>query len=103
MRKGKMIAQGAHASVMNLLSKGMKHPDIWTWIGQGMTKICVRVDSEEELLTIVDEAKKAELTVNLVTDAGYTEFHGVPTNTCAAIGPDLVEEIDKITSELKLL
>jgi len=32
-----------------------------------------------------------------------TEFHGVPTNTCLAIGPDLAEKIDSITGDLELL
>ena len=44
----------------------------------------------------------AGLTVSLITDAGATEFGGVPTNTCLAIGPHQAEKIDKITSHLKL-
>ena len=40
--------------------------------------------------------------VQLCVDAGRTEFHGVPTATCCAIGPDWPERIDPITGHLKL-
>jgi PTH2 family peptidyl-tRNA hydrolase len=36
-------------------------------------------------------------------DAGLTEFNGVPTKTCIAIGPNWSDEIDEITGHLKLL
>ena len=39
----------------------------------------------------------------LITDAGHTEFHGVPTRTCLAIGPAWSDEIDAITGGLQLL
>jgi peptidyl-tRNA hydrolase, PTH2 family len=68
-----------------------------------MTKICVRVDSESELLEIARKAEDAGLTVHVITDAGHTEFGGVPTKTCLAIGPDEDEKIDAITGHLKLL
>ena len=41
--------------------------------------------------------------VKLITDAGLTEFNGVPTKTCLALGPDYPENIDPITGNLKLL
>lgn len=59
------------------------------WLDGGrMAKICVRAESETELLDVVAKAREAGLTVHTVTDAGRTEFHGVPTLTCCAIGPD---------------
>jgi PTH2 family peptidyl-tRNA hydrolase len=106
MRKGKMIAQGAHASIMFTLDFGLG--DLFpsqlqlTWMTHGMTKICVRCDSEEQLMDIYRQAKEAKLTVHLVRDAGLTEFTE-PTYTCLAIGPNKAEDIDKITGELKLL
>lgn len=115
MRKGKMIAQGAHASLgaVLLLMDGDKLmsgdfnkevPEaFYQWINGTFTKICVSVDSETELMRIFAEATKAKLPVKLITDAGHTEFHGVPTRTCLAIGPAPDEMIDKITGELKLL
>ena len=109
MRKGKMIAQGAHASIMFLVHRlcnpeiGKKDSAIQEWLTHGMTKICVRVDSEAELLEIGQKAEDAGLTVHVITDAGHTEFGGVPTKTCLAIGPDEEEKIDAVTGNLKLL
>lgn len=117
MRKGKMVAQGAHASmaaVINyggyeLYEDGVEHlcvqinGPMGEWLKGKFTKVCLGVDSEEELLKIVAQADEAGLHCALIKDAGLTEFNGVPTLTCAAIGPDYSEEIDKITSHLKLL
>jgi PTH2 family peptidyl-tRNA hydrolase len=106
MRKGKMIAQGAHASCAFLIARHMRGTPTnleWQWMEEGQTKITVRVDSEAELLEIHAKAMAAALTVHLITDSGKTEFNGVPTKTCLAIGPNLSEDIDRITGGLKLL
>lgn len=114
MRKGKMIAQGAHASSMWILHKWVpadaacKLCDLsWAedqWITNGnIMKAVVRAESEQELDDIYNKAKEAGLTVHMIVDSGKTEFHGVPTKTCLAIGPDLASDIDKITGHLKLL
>ena len=105
MRKGKMIAQGAHASIAFLVSRlrrGTESIMEMRWIEEGMTKICVRCDSEAELLQIAQQAHQAGLICHVITDAGLTEFDG-PTKTCLAIGPNEAEDIDKITGNLKLL
>ena len=73
------------------------------WLRGSFAKVCCRVDSEEELLSVYDRAKAAGLEVHLITDSGKTEFHGQPTNTCLAIGPDVAEKIDAVTGQLKLL
>lgn len=107
MRKGKMVAQGGHAVALSLLVvdevtiEGERIME--AWIDDGMRKICVGVDSAEELEAICSAATTAGLTVAKVTDRGDTEFNGVPTLTCAAIGPDVSEKIDAITGSLKLL
>ena len=114
MRRGKQIAQGCHASMkvffdrieycdngdmkMNNISKEMEE-----WINGIFTKICVSVESEEELMEIYNKAKEAKLPNALIQDAGKTEFDGVPTKTCLAIGPHKAEKINKITGDLKLL
>lgn len=123
MRKGKMIAQACHASLGALLQYFHKYIDIDNdktkyyryvtgfsegtvldqWLNGIFTKICVSVNSEEELLDIYNKAKEVGLTVSLITDSGLTEFHGIPTNTCLCIGPNVSEEIDKITGNLPLL
>ncbi len=125
MRKGKMVAQGAHASlgaVLLIQSDWDRYygPHAWgfhkdrdfdltthqaasNWLKGTFTKICVSVDSESELLAIEQLAATAGLPVKLITDAGHTEFHGVATRTCLAIGPAWADDIDKITGNLKLL
>jgi PTH2 family peptidyl-tRNA hydrolase len=110
MRKGKMIAQGAHAS-LSFLSRRVfekKHGDPHFsdaelhWFENSFAKICVRVDSEEELMDIYEKADAAGLEVHLITDGGKTEFKE-PTRTCLAIGPDECHKIDLITGHLRLL
>ncbi len=109
MRKGKMIAQGAHASMMFLsdairagADPDLSHSEV-EWLWGTFTKVCVSVNSLEELERIYLEAYGAGLTVCMVEDSGLTEFHGVPTKTCLAIGPAKSSKIDAITGELKLL
>ena len=73
-----------------------------SWLNGIFTKICLSVDSEEELLKIYNSIP-TEIPSVLITDSGLTEFNGVPTNTCIGIGPWDSDEIDKITGHLKLL
>jgi len=135
MRKGKMIAQGAHASMKVLLDRVNGYTDhqvvsdckkkdypcycvmtnryhtgtitlshtMHEWVTGIFTKICVSVNSEEELLQIYKSAAEQKIPCALIKDNGLTEFKGVPTNTCCAIGPDEAEKIDAITGDLKLL
>lgn len=117
MRKGKIAAQAAHAS-LGVFSKNMYitsknetffagyitfNLDAKEWFESSFTKICVSVDSEEELIQIYENAKSNKLPCILITDNGTTEFNGIPTKTCCAIGPAKSEIIDKITGHLKLL
>ena len=120
MRKGKMCAQAAHASLKVFFDRIFKienasysvYPDkivgilmtqeMLSWVEGSFTKICVYVNSEEELFEIYKQAKESDLPVALIRDAGKTEFKE-PTYTCLAIGPAKSELIDKITGELKLL
>ena len=112
MRRGKQIAQGSHASMAFLTRRLQKHGHTSLanfsasqrrWLSGSFAKICCRVDSEHELMEIHDRAIESGLEVHLITDSGKTEFHGVPTRTCIAIGPDEAEKIDEITAHLKLL
>jgi PTH2 family peptidyl-tRNA hydrolase len=108
MRKGKMIAQGAHASATIVFKATVVPSTHWldrvvAWMNAGQRKISVSVDSEQELLEIFQQAQEDGLMAELITDAGHTEFNGVPTKTCCAIGPGPASKIDKITGHLKLL
>lgn len=77
-------------------------PSELEWINGIFTKICLKVDTEEKLLEIKRKAEEKGLQCHLITDRGLTEFNGVPTNTCLAIGPDEAEKIDEVTKELEL-
>lgn len=118
MRKGKMIAQGAHASMGAIISGAYKHDsdldhsnnimipldvDLDQWLSGAFTKIALCVNSEEELLTLHRVAIDKGLRHFLVRDSGKTEFDGVPTYTSLAIGPAKNEVINEITGHLKLL
>jgi PTH2 family peptidyl-tRNA hydrolase len=105
-RKGKMMVQCAHASLMAYLSACGNRDNlikVYEWLqNYKQTKIAVGINSEQELLDIHSAAQKAGLPCSLVLDAAVTEFK-VPTYTSCGIGPTSAEEIDKITGHLKLL
>jgi PTH2 family peptidyl-tRNA hydrolase len=118
MRKGKMIAQGAHASLKVFLDRGILAsaseseaetyafsltPAMKTWLAGRFTKVCVSVDSEAALDEVAAAARAAGIPVAVIVDAGQTEFHGVPTKTCLAVGPAWSDEVDAITGKLPLL
>lgn len=112
MRKGKMVAQGAHASLAAVWMIDVDHCaaspvydyDAYrSWRNGTFTKICVSVDSVNALLEVHAAAHEAGLPVTMIIDSGATEFHGVATYTCLAIGPAWAEDIDKITGKLRLL
>jgi PTH2 family peptidyl-tRNA hydrolase len=67
-----------------------------------MRKVTVKVGSEQELLDVYEKALGAGLVVHLITDRGLTEFGGVPTRTCLAVGPDYDDLIDPVTGGLEL-
>jgi len=112
MRKGKMVAQGAHACAAVILEMEQKIRQ-WDeapgekayrdWISNSFTKVCVSVNSLEELTKIYEEAKAKGIPCSLIQDAGLTEFGGVPTYTAAAVGPDYEDKINPITGLLPLL
>lgn len=108
MRRGKEIAQGAHAS-MAFLWEALKSGGplaikqaAWEWWEGNHRKVCLQVNSEAELLAVHAAAVEAEVESHLITDMGLTEFDGVPTKTCLALGPDYDARIDAITASLKL-
>ena len=117
MRKGKMIAQGAHASMKAVLDTGhvrdvdgrrclvipLDDPRVGPWLEGRFAKVAVRADSEDELLALHRQAVSEGRISALIQDAGLTEFGGVPTYTAVAIGPDVKEALDPITGALKLL
>ena len=132
IRKGKFGAQVAHASLGSLLKlfniykqesarlglSGDVEPGqiqykynvtfgentiLDDWLNGKFTKVVVSVDSDEELIALNKALDETYIPHALITDAGLTEFHGIPTNTCLGIGPYVAEEIDKFTGNLPLL
>jgi PTH2 family peptidyl-tRNA hydrolase len=92
MRKGKMAAQSGHAAMklffeamvqthgrMTLMSK--QHAEFLEFFHNPVVEI-VMVKDEEDLHTILAPLAP----VSVIVDNGRTEFHGVPTTTCAAHG-----------------
>jgi peptidyl-tRNA hydrolase, PTH2 family len=113
MRRGKEIAQGAHASMAWLTARLSYHapPNIYVaafttaeraWIDGLFTKVTVQVDSEDELHQVLARAAQAEVQAYEIVDAGKTEFNGVPTLTAVAVGPDWGPRVDEVTGTLKL-
>lgn len=122
VKSGKLIAQACHASIAFLSKRvneyiykelesmltGIK-PTLTLsyieekWLESEYRKIVLKVDSLDELMVIYNKAKAVGLEVHLITDLGMSEFGGVETVTCLAIGPDLDERIDSITEGLSTL
>jgi PTH2 family peptidyl-tRNA hydrolase len=112
MRKGKMCAQAAHASIAAILGHYRSNGDEYMlvlsnktriWLDGPFTKVVVGVDSEEDLRKLYNAARSFGMHCSLIKDSGKTEFKGVPTYTAVAIGPDTEMKVDAITGHLKLL
>ena len=104
MSIGKTAAQVAHAALgayQKSMNKNSMLVNNWQNFS-GQAKIVLQVNSEKELMDIEDKAKNAGIVTCIINDAGRTEV-APNTATCCAIGPDLVQNIDKITGSLKLL
>lgn len=114
MRKGKLAAQVAHASMKFLIDNNVAEgpttllvelsADEAAWLLSGsFTKVVVGCDSEGELRDLVLKAELLGTSVCSIIDSGKTEFKGEPTLTCAAFGPARADEVDAITGHLRLL
>ena len=113
LSKGRLVTQGAHASIAFLTNKmkdNLSNPEALWWVNLSQAekewvygtffKVCVGVDSEKELLDIGYNAVMAGLSVKYIEETtGFDE----PTFTCLAIGPDYSSKIDPVTKHLKLL
>lgn len=102
MGKGKIAAQVGHACVLGAENVRKSRPEWFSKWWAGQAKIVLKVNSETELEKIKRDAIEMGLPWAEVTDAGHTQI-SPGTFTCLSIGPAPEEQIDKITSELKLL
>lgn len=115
MRRGKEIAQGAHASSAWLAFAVADAVDATSgratvpldevarvWITTSFRKVTLQVRSEQELIDLHEKALALGLRSHLIQDSGRTEFGGVPTYTALAIGPNLAVQIDEVTGGLPI-
>jgi len=120
MRRGKEIAQGAHASGawlaarlrrivrdedrrdINPQVKDYFTTDEMAWLRDHFTKICLQVDTEQELRELQKACLVRGIEAHLIEDEGVTEFNNKPTITALAIGPVDAKEVQSITGKLKL-
>jgi PTH2 family peptidyl-tRNA hydrolase len=124
MPVGKVAAQVAHGSltaITNLMysyTEGEdESPDSYAvfreldcyssdalhiWLTGEQKKVCLTVNSEEELLSLYNKALEAKLPCSYIVDNGHTVFNGIKTPTVVAIGPCSDDKIDAITKHLKL-
>jgi PTH2 family peptidyl-tRNA hydrolase len=108
LSKGRLVTQGAHASIAFLthLVRGYNGESLILsqaekeWVYGTFFKVCVGVDSEKELLDIGYNAVMLGLSVKYIEE---TTGFDKPTVTCLAIGPDYSSKIDPVTKHLKLL
>lgn len=98
--KGKLAAQCAHASVEAVLKS--EKDKVKEWHTSGQKKVVLKVSDEKELIKFFQKAKDLGFTASLITDAGKTVV-AAGTKTCAGIGPDDEDEIDKLTGNLKMM
>lgn len=113
IQKGKMVAQGAHASLLAIMGDPKKvsgdfhllslDDAMRDWFSSDYRTICLGAESEAALMRIYEQATSAGLRCTLVQDLGHTESGGQPTYTAVAIGPEGAAAIDAITHGLKPL
>jgi PTH2 family peptidyl-tRNA hydrolase len=106
LSKGRLVTQGAHASIAFLTDLIKEYNPLQLtevqkeWVYGTFFKVCVGVDSEKELLDIGYNAVMLGLSVKYIEETGGFDK---PTVTCIAIGPDYSSKIDPVTKHLKLL
>jgi PTH2 family peptidyl-tRNA hydrolase len=114
MRRGKEIAQGAHASMAFLarrVARALRDesdgadsaadlafwPEARAWLLGHFTKVVLQAPDLDTLRRVEAEALARGLEVNVITDRGLTEFGGTPTVTGLAVGPNRADAIDAVT------
>lgn len=105
MSCGKISAQVGHAAV-SLVEKAKKvrkyQKWLTSWLNEGQKKVVLKVNSEQELFELFEQARKHDLPAVMIQDRGLTE---IPpgTYTAVGVGPAPELEVDKVTKNLPLL
>ncbi len=112
MRRGKMCAQASHASMKVFFDRMKKSEngyicdftqEMEEWKNGAFTKIVLGCDSIDDIYDLQDKANSLNVPNAVIIDNGTTEFGGVPTVTCIAIGPCKAEIVENLTSKYSLL
>jgi len=103
MGKGKLAVQVAHAAVASA-EQARRYKPSWydSWIHENQAKICVKIETEEELRTLKGRIDEIGIPNALIQDAGLTQLEP-GTTTCLGIGPLPSDMADRYTGELKLM
>jgi len=114
MRKGKMCSMASHSSLKVFLDKIDEYKpvayeeggafityhdatikkiddDTMEWMQGDFTKVVLGCDSLDDILALEIKAKTLKIPYAIITDNGTTEFGGVKTITCIALGPTKAE------------
>lgn len=103
MGKGKIAAQCSHAAVAAYKQVKQKDPgSLNQWEILGQPKVVVKVESEEELLSIAAISRSKGLVTTVIRDAGRTQI-APGSKTVLGVGPARTELVDEVTNHLKLM
>lgn len=92
MRKGKMAAQSAHAAMKLFFEAMVKSPNRMTLLNKQNEEFLEFFNNPLVNIVMVKDEDELHATLaplaptSVIVDNGRTEFHGVPTTTCAAHG-----------------
>lgn len=113
MKKGKLAAQVAHASMKFLTDNNEADrfdelvvklsPAEAQWLSGSFKKIVVGVDSENALEDLILQAQLEGIEVHPIFEGEQMSNTQIPTLTCVALGPCESEILDKITGNLSVI
>ena len=103
LSRGKLAVQVAHAAVSCAHKASRKDKrNFKPWFAEGQKKVVVKVPDLSALRELQAQARAADLTTAMISDAGLTEV-APGTVTCLGLGPASAEGLDAITGDLTLL
>ena len=99
MSRGRMVAQGAHASMAALLNF-RDHPYMVEWLAGSFTKVVVQVPDAGALKIIYLAAQAQGIPCSYIVDNPHSNN---PESTAVAVGPAPDDIIQALTGGLRLL
>jgi PTH2 family peptidyl-tRNA hydrolase len=102
MGKGKAAAQCCHATLAAYKQAKRKNSSwLRIWECNGQPKVTLKCESEDDLHTLLAQARSVGLVSAVIADAGRTQI-APGSKTVLAVGPGPGDTIDQITGHLKL-